>query len=196
MSTLTSNNIKSRYILYHKDGLLDLFIGFAIFFAGLSLWTEMVWMAGIFIPVFLPSFQAARKRFLQSRISKPSYSLQQQAQTQKLFFFMALFSLGLLLAGIGMLFAFGLMSGPVNDWLRQYFLFAIGILFAGVWIFAGAMLKVNRFYLYAVFTFISLGIAQYTGFPLWIALTTLGGLICLVGLIVFVRFLQLQPVKG
>jgi hypothetical protein len=195
MSTLTSNDTKSRYIFYHKDGLLDLFIGFAIFFAGLFLWTEMVWMAGIFIPVFLPSFQSARQRFLQPRIDKPSYSPRQQAQTQKLFFFMALLSLGMLLAGIGMLFVFGLMSGSANDWIRQYFLFTIGIIFAGAWIFAGAMLKINRFYLYAAFTFGTLSFAQFTVLPFWVALAILGGSICLVGLMVLIRFVQLYPIK-
>ena len=52
MSTMTSNKIDNRLSAYHQDGLLDLFIGFAILFAGLFLWTEMVWMAGIFIPAW------------------------------------------------------------------------------------------------------------------------------------------------
>lgn len=193
MSTLTSNKIENRISTYHNDGLMDLFIGFAIFFAGLFLWTEMVWMAAIFIPVFLPSFQAARKRFLEPRIGKLPQSSQQQAQNQKALHWVTLLLGVLFLAGIGMFFAYGVMSGPLNDWLRNYFLLVIGAIFASVWLFAAAMLKINRFYLYGAFTFSTLAAAQFTLLPFWVALAILGGLIILVGTIILIRFMLQHP---
>ena len=144
MFTLTSNKNDNRVFSNHNDGLMDLFIGFAIFFAGLFLWTGMVWMAGIFIPVFLPSFQAARKRFLEPRIGELSHNSRQQAKNQKALLWVTLLLGGLFLAGIGMLFVFGEMSGPLNDWLRNYFLLVMGVIFASVWLFAAAMLKLKE----------------------------------------------------
>ena len=193
MSTITSNKIDNRIASYHKDGLMDIFIGCAIFFAGLFLWTEMIWMAGIFIPVLLPSFQAARKRFLEPRIGKLPQNTKQQTQTQKVLLMTTLL-LGLLfLAGIGMFYAYGELSGPLNDWLRPNFLLVLGIIFSSVWLFAAAMLKINRFYLYAAFTFVALALAQYTPLPFWIALTILGGLLILSGIIILILFIQQHP---
>ena len=154
MSALTTKESDNRMFLYHNDGLLDIFVSLGILFAGLFLLTEMVWMAAIFIPVFFPSFQAARKRFLEPRIGGLVRNSQEQAQNQKIFLYVALLMGVLFLAGIGMFWSFDLISGSVYVWLRNYFLLVIGLIFASVWVFAGAMLRIHRFYLYAVFTFV------------------------------------------
>jgi len=194
MSSITSNKIDNQLASYHKDGLMDIFIGFAVFFAGLFMWTEMVWMAGILIPVLLPSFQMARKRFLEPRIGKLMRTSHQQAQTQKNLL-MATLLLGVVfLAGIGMFYAYGELSGPINDWLRPNFLLVLGIIFASVWLLAAAMLKINRFYLYAAFSFATLALAQYTMLPFWIALVILGGLVTLSGTVILIRFIQQHPI--
>lgn len=195
MSIQTSKEADNRISLYQQDGLQDIFIGLGILFAGLFLWTEMVWMAAIFIPVFLPTFQAARKRFLEPRIGILHPNSKQQAQNQKVLLYAALLLGILMLAGIGMFFVFDLQSGPVSDWIQQYFLLAIGMIFASVWTFAGAMLKLQRFYLYAVFTLIALAAAQFTALPFWLALATLGGMVAFVGLLVLIRFVQQHPIR-
>ncbi len=196
MSTSKFKYTKNRIFLSHNDGLIDLFIGFAILFAGLFLWTEMVWMAGIFVPVLLPSFQAAQKRFLEPRIGELSQNYQQQVQSQKVVFSITLLLGVLLLGGVGMFFAFGFTTGPFNNWLRQYFLLIIGVIFSSVWLFAAAMQKINRFYLYAAFTFMALATAQFTALPFWIALVVLGGLIASVGLLILIRFIEQHPVAA
>jgi hypothetical protein len=155
----------------------------------------MVWMAGIFIPVFLPSFQAARKRFLEPRIGALPPNSQQQSQNQKVLLLVTLLMGILFLAGIGMFFAFDTLSGPLNDWLRNYFLIVTGIIFASVWLFAAAMLKINRFYLYGAFTFLTLAAAQFTALPFWIAMVLLGVLIILSGTIILIRFMQQHPIE-
>jgi len=194
MSALNSKETDNRIFLYHNDGLLDIFAGLGILFAGFFLWTEMVWMAGIFIPVFLPSIQAARKRFQEPRIGSLVRDSHQQAQNQKVFLYVALLMGVLFLAGIGMFLSFDLISGPVNIWLRKYFLLVIGLIFASVWSFAGAMFKIHRFYLYAAFTFVALGAAQFATLPFWLALVTLGGMVAFVGLLVLNRFVKQNPI--
>ena len=188
-----SRNKEHRYAPYHKDGLVDIFIGLGIIFAGLFLWKDLVWLAAISIPVFWPSFQAARVRLLQSRIGKLEYNSQQEAQAQK-FVFSATLVLGLLfLAGIGMFFAFDFMSGMLNDLLRRYFLVVLGMIFGSVWVLAGAMLKIARFHLHGVFTFAVLCIAQFAALPFWLALIAVGGLIMFSGFLILIRFLRENP---
>jgi len=186
----------NRFLLYFNDGLIDIFIGMGIFFAGLFLWSEMVWMAAIFIPIFLPSFQSARNRFLKPRIGMVGHAPQFQAQGVKLLLYFALLLGVFVLAGVGMFLAFGVISGPVNDWIRNYFLLILGAVFGSVWVIAAMMLKVSRFYLHAFLTFISLVSVQFVGFPFWVALSLTGGLIIIIGLIVFIRFLQEYPISG
>jgi hypothetical protein len=189
----TKREMDSRYILYHEDGLLDIFIGLGIFFAGLFLWGEMVWMVAIFIPIFMPTFQSARKRFLQPRVGKLDHDPKLQAQSQKILLYSTLLLGVLALAGVGMFFAFGILSGKVNDLIRGYILIILGALFASVWVFAAVMLKLPRFYLYALLTFVPLAAAQYTSLPFWAALSLTGGLVTLIGFVVFIRFLQEHP---
>ena len=191
----TKQEIDNRYVLYHKDGLLDIFIGMGIFFAGLFLWSEMVWMAAIFIPIFMPVFQSARKRFLEPRVGELDHDPNSQAQGQKVLLYTTLLLGVLVLVGVGMFFGYSLISGSVNDWIRNYFLVILGAIFGSVWVFAAVMLKVSRFYLYALLTFVPLSAAQFTGLPFWAALSLTGGLIILVGLIVFIRFLQEYPLS-
>ena len=119
----------------------------------------------------------------------------QQVQNQKVLLYATLLLGILLLGGIGVFFVFDLLSGPVSEWIRQYFLLAIGMIFASVWTFAGAMLRIQRFYLYAVFTLLALAAAQFTALPFWLALATLGGMVAFVGLLVLIRFLQQHPIK-
>jgi len=194
MNKLISNDTNNTLLFYPGDGLLDIFIGLGILFAGLFLWTGLVWMVAIFIPTLLPSFQAARRNFLENRIGIQALDSHRQVPAQKLQLAMTMMFVVLLLVGIGMLFAFGFMSGSLNEWLRQYFLLAFGLIVAGVWLFAGAVLKLKRFYLYALFTFAALTTAQYTVLPFWLAMALLGGVITCVGLLVLIRFLQQHPI--
>ena len=193
MSTLTSNKKGDQFAFFLEDGLLDLFVGLGVAFAGLSILTGMIWMAGIFIPVFLPSIQAARKRLLAPRIGKMVQNSQQQAQTQRLLFSYTLLLGILFLAGIVLFLAFDFMSGPINNWLRQHFLLLLGTIFGSVWAFVGAMLKNKRFFLYGIMTFAALSTAQYTAVPFWLAMVALGILIAFVGLLILIRFLERYP---
>ena len=70
MINFSSQISETRIPLMSKDGLVDIFIGLGIIFAGVLIWTEVVWMIAVFIPAFLPSFQAVHKRVIEPRIGK------------------------------------------------------------------------------------------------------------------------------
>jgi uncharacterized membrane protein YqgA involved in biofilm formation len=184
----------NRTSLNHNDGLVDIFVGFSILVGGLYIWADMVWMAGVFIPVFLPGWKAARQRLNRRRGGELVQDSFVQAQSQKVFLYITLLMGVLLLGGLGLFFAFAFMSGTAVEWLRSYFLLILGAIFASVWGIAALMLRANRFFLYALFTFLPLAIAQYTTLPFWAALTITGGLVLLFGLGVYLNFLQEHPI--
>ncbi len=173
---------------------MDIFVGLAILTAGLYLWADMVWMAGIFVPVFLPAWKAARERFVDRRMGAWDHALHLRTQSQKVLLYFTFLIGVFLLAGIGLFFAYGVISGSALEGLRAFFLLGLGGVFASVWVLAAVMLKVNRFYLYALFTFLPLALAQYSSLPFWAALAITGGLVALTGLVVFLNFLQEHPV--
>jgi len=182
----------NQYLSYHKDGMQDFFIGLGISFAGIFIQTERVWMAGIFIPVLLPALQSARRRLLQPRIGELDDP--QQARSQQTTLITTLV-LGLLaLAGVGMFFVFGMTSGPVNDWVRSYFLLIIGSVFGTTWALAALTLKIRRHFIYGLLTFAILATCQFTGLEFWVGLTTLGVLVALTGCVLLIRFLQDHPI--
>ena len=183
-----------RYDLYHKDGLLDIFIGLGILFSSLFIRTDIVWMGAIYIPILFPSWKSARKRFIHRRVGKSELNPQLHPQGLKIILYFTLLLGSLVLAGVGLFFGFGLISGTVNAWLHSYFLIALGIVFASMWVFAAVVLKLSRFYIHAFFTFACLAASQFTFIPFWAALALSGSLTALVGLIVLIRFLQEHPI--
>ena len=190
-----NNEMNAPLIAYQEDGLVDIFIGLGIFCAGLFIRTELAWMVAIFVPTFLPAFQAARKRYLKPRMNESDHGTQQQVQSQKNVLFIT-FMLGLLLfAGLAMFYGFGMLTGPVNDWIRHYFLLILGGVFASVWGLAAIIMKQRRYFLHALATLVPMVVAHYTNLPFWMALSLIGGLILLVGLGVFIHFLQTNPIQ-
>lgn len=184
----------SRYFSYPHDGWQDLFIGFGILLAGLFIKSEMVWMAAIFIPVFLPSWQKARNRFLDRRIGDTEFTPKQQAQSQKAVL-TTMIMLGLLVfAGLAVFFIFTMTSSAVNAWMRQYFLIVLGAIFGGVWIYSAIFLKIKRFYLYGLLTFALLAASQFVNMEFWLALSILGAMITIFGTVILIRFIQDHPI--
>ena len=56
-----SQKLRTLYMTYQNDGVLDVFIGWCIFLAGLMLFTEMFWMAGVYVAIFAPQSGTSRR---------------------------------------------------------------------------------------------------------------------------------------
>ncbi|HSH14181.1 MAG TPA: hypothetical protein VLA15_10540, partial [Desulfurivibrionaceae bacterium] len=50
----TDTKLRQLYMSYQNDGVLEGFIGWCIFLAGRMLFTEMVWMVGVYAALFAP----------------------------------------------------------------------------------------------------------------------------------------------
>jgi len=193
MSTICTNKINNHYDSYYKDGLIDIFLGLVLMFVGLFIWVDTVWMGAIFIPTFTPAFQAARRRFLHPRLGDMKVESQLPASNQKVLLTVTLLMGLLMLAGIGAFFLFNL-SDIFSEWMQSTFLLILGSICASVWVFAAIMLKHKQYYLYAAVTFAAFSAVQLTTLPFEAAFLILGGVVSLVGLLIFVRFIQDHPV--
>lgn len=193
MSTISARETNNPYASYYKDGLTDVFLGFALMFVGLFIWLDTVWMGAIFIPVFLPSFQAARKRFLAPRLGDLGAEPQVSAKNQKATLMLTLLLGLLMLAGVGTFFLFN-VSEAFSTWMQSYFLLILGGVCASMWVMAAVMLKLKHFYLHAVVTFVAFSAVQLTVLPFGAAFLILGGGVALVGLLIVIRFMQQYPV--
>ena len=193
MSLTKAKKLDDQYFPNNQDGLPDIFVGLGVFFAGIFLKTELFWMAAIFIPTLMPSFQAARKRFLSSRTDKLDQNHTQTAKANNLKFAVTIL-LGLIfLTGSILFLSFSFLSNPVIIFLREYFLLMIGLIFSSIWILASMLLKIWRFTIYAGFTLFFMYLAQISIMPFWLSLVAQGVLIGLVGMWTLIMFIQRHP---
>jgi hypothetical protein len=184
-----------RYFFYHQDGLLDIFIGLAILFSSQLIRTDLVWMIGVYFPIFLPSWNSARKRLLQYRIGDLKIDSRLLSGRVKVKKQITRLLGGLILAGVGLFIAIALLSGSTNEWLRSTTPLILGIVFANIWIFVSRFLSTPRFYLYAFITFASFTTTQFYIIPFWGALAIIGGSVTIGGLILLSHFIQTHPIK-
>ncbi|MBN1667855.1 MAG: hypothetical protein JW862_12230 [Anaerolineales bacterium] len=180
----------SKIAHFHQDGLLDLFAGLLIGLSGAAMLSEMIWMGGVFVAIFLPLWISARQKITYPRVAHLPTTSKQQARTQKLLF-TGMLMLGILaLAGAAMFFGFDFLESPAGSWLQGNVLFILGATFGTFWGTIGLVLHQVRMYLYGLLTLLAFSAAQlaWLDFP-W-ALALLGALISLGGLLTLIRFLQ------
>jgi hypothetical protein len=195
MFILFSNSSETPIRYNQNDGFVDIFIGLGIFFAGLFLWFEKVWMIAIFIPALMPSFQAIRERVIETRIGKSDPNANQYVINQKITLYI------LLIIGISVLsvfvifFVFKFHSLPGIAIFQQYILLVLGMIFTSLWIFAGAMLRVRRYIFHAALTLVVMMLGQFINLPFWMTCVILGGLITFLGALVLLKLLKQYPHK-
>jgi hypothetical protein len=181
-----------------RDGLGDIFAGFSILVFGLGIWADMPWMLAIFPAAFLPLWQSMRKRLIEPRL--PRYSVQSShlaaARTKQAVlvgvFFMTM------VAGLLAFWLFGAESLPLDlrTFIREYFLVGLGLFGAFVWMLVGLIFQAWRFFLYAGLTLVSIIIGHLFQISLWTIMASLGAMILLIGIVVFIRFLMTHPKRA
>jgi hypothetical protein len=185
----------SKIAHFHKDGLLDLFAGLLILLSGAAMLSELVWMGGVFVAIFLPLWISARQKITYPRVAHLENTSSQQARTQKLLF-MSMLMLGILaLAGAVLFFGYDFLESPAGTWLRENVLFILGATFGAFWGAIGLVLRQARMHLYGLLTLLAFSAAQLAWLEFPWALALLGALISLGGLLTLALFLQAYPMN-
>lgn len=184
---------RQAYFNYHKDGIIDIFIGvsiamFTISFINTTM--SMVWMIAL-LPIF---YRDTKRRYTFPRLGYVKFSEKTGNSKRSTTLAVALSFVSLILGFIVFFSGF-----PNNyDWMIPIFenwkLTAAGILLIVFSLF-GYVSEINRLYLYAGFSFILFVAAALIPIQGYIILPLLGGLITLNGAYHLYRFTKEYPLE-
>ena len=183
---------RKAYFNYHKDGILDIYLGISIAAFTVSLISptySLVWMIAL-LPIF---YRDSKRRYTFPRLGYVKFSEGTSKRSHSLA--MALTSLsvvvGLFVFFIGFPDNYNWMAPLIENWK----LAAAGILFITLSLF-GYVSKINRLYYYAVLSGVILGAGAVIPVQGFIILPALGGLITLSGVYHLYLFTQEYPLES
>ena len=183
---------RKAYFNYHKDGILDIYLGISIAAFTVSLISptySLVWMIAL-LPIF---YRDSKRRYTFPRLGYVKFSEGTSKRSNSLA--MALTSLsvvvGLFVFFIGFPDNYNWMAPLIENWK----LAAAGVLFITMSLF-GYVSKINRLYYYAVLSAVILGAGAVIPVQGFIILPVLGGLITLSGVYHLYRFTQEYPLES
>jgi hypothetical protein len=190
---------RRAYMSYHQDGLLDIFVGLYILGFGLGIYMDIIWeygfgsiMPAILIAAVLPIWIAAKRKITMPRIGFVKFGAR---GSNKLF---AIF-LGLMVAGLGVFFAFTVFQGGHSPWLDLVFqngLIIVGIGSLAVCLLFGYSMGLKRLYAYGVLALVALVIGHFMGIFFAYILLALGLMVMVTGIALLIGFVRKYPLQG
>ncbi len=195
-----NNNINTKeierraYFNYHKDGIIDIYLGISIAMLTISFINStmsLVWMIALF-PMF---YRDSKRRYTFPRLGYVKFNEKKGASGRSTMLAMALAALTLV---VGFLVFF---SGfPDNyDWMVPFIenwkLVAAGFSLVALSLF-GYMSEIKRLYYYAVGSFAIFALGAIIPIQGYIILPVIGGLITLSGVYHLYRFTQEYPLES
>ena len=193
MTKLQGNErLRGHYMAYVDDGILDIFVGWIIFLAGLMLFTEMFWMAAVYVAIFIPVLWSAKQQITMPRLRKEEL---RPFMTQKSFNATTAVIISLILMAVmGLLVVVLLFGGRPGSILMDLFLIiavsVIGFSVLAGFVAAARSYRAPRWYAYGPMVVLFALLAYLTGVGLPWLLMALGAIISLLGVIYLARFLR------
>ena len=194
---------KKAYMSYHQDGLLDIVIGLYALSFGLGIFADKILefsfaaiVPAIMISIVLPIWIQAKRKITMPRIGFVKFGAR---GSNKLF---AIF-LGLAVAGLGVLLAFGVfVLGPNGTpfWIEilfQYGMIWIGLGAAVIGSLFAYTMGLKRLHGYGLLTLALLVSGHFLGIPFEYLLLTIGSVIIASGAALLAQFIRRYPLpKG
>jgi hypothetical protein len=193
---------KKAYMSYHQDGLLDIVIGLYALAFGIGIFMGKILefsfaaiMPAILISIVLPIWIQAKKKITMPRIGFVKFGAR---GSNKLF---AIF-LGLMVAGLGVLFLFTLVTfqngRPVwIDTIFQYGMIVIGLGSAVIASLFAYTMGLKRLHGYGLLTLALFASGHFLSLPFEYLLLAIGSVIIASGAALLVQFIRRYPLpKG
>lgn len=191
-----ANSDNKRYLNYHGDGLLDIFLGLAALWFGFTIATDAVAYMAIASILFY-SFALLAKQIITAPRLRPDEMSSHHAtklQRTKILALAVTLLLGLLFFALAYLLVF---TETLPLWLEifldNYLTTVILFMVIAIMAYLGVVAKVWRLISYAgliLFAFVS-----YLWFPLALSVYAfvIGGIALLIGMVLLVKFLRTHP---
>ena len=194
---------RRAYMSYHQDGLLDIFAGLFILGFGLGIFMTIVLefsfiiglsMPAIIVATVLPIWIAAKRRITMPRVGYVNFGTRGASKITALF-------LGLMVAGLGVFFAFTFATyqGGSRQWLDLIFqngMLIVGFGSLAVCILFGYSMGLRRLYAYGLLAMIVLVIGHFMGIFFAYILLALGITVITTGVALLIGFVKKYPLKG
>jgi hypothetical protein len=167
---------------YQNDGVLEVFIGWCIFLAGLMLFTEMVWMVGVYAALFAPMLWNFKETVTVPRLKRQELDESAARRTTMLGAALLAALVGLVVLGLVLLV---LLLGE-----------SVGVAAAfalGAFLVLGYVFRAPRWYAYGALAVIFFAVAHATGLAFPWSIMAIGALIALTGSVILLRFLRSHP---
>jgi len=180
-----------------EHGLWDAAIGLLLLSFGAGILTGFYWLSAIVVPVGLPAMRELARRAIVPRIGQVLFRGRRKRSIARVQMILG----ALVLLGAGMFAFTGIATRDTAPewmtWVRSHFVIVIGLIWGGALAVAGWAVDLPRFYAYGALLLGALiGVDLFTtGYHLGHALVAVGGLIALVGIGLFVRFLRRYPAQ-
>jgi hypothetical protein len=182
---------RKAYTAYHKDGVVDVTIGFAVLVFGAIMLGDMPWMGG-FLGILAISFYAGLKKVV--TVPRIGYVKFPQQRAQRMTALTVL--LGFLAFAAGMVAFMQTTSQGTPDWvmlLIDNYMLTIGAVVACLFLLGGYAFKTKRIYTYALLTLAMFTAGHFLSFPIYYYLTALGSIIMGIGIVLMISFIQKYP---
>lgn len=188
--------LRHLYMSYIDDGILDLFAGMLALFAGILFFSDMFWMAGVYVAIFLPVVWSFKEKVTMPRVRPEELN---PVMARKSSMLLGVFLLaGLFLLVLVVLAVFLLQPGEATPLTRNLISVVlsdlIGASILGGFLLVGYFYRAPRWYAYAALALL-LGALTWQldiGLP-WL-IFALGAVIALTGAVCLYRFLRSHPV--
>ncbi len=181
---------RKAYISYHEDGLVDLFLGFAVVMFGLLVLTEMVIILAGSVFVWLLLYIAAKRAITVPRIGLVEFSSGRKSKLTTLMWTLVLIQIISVCVSL-----LAWMIPLVATIIVLNHMVIIGFVGAGIFSIIAYMSDIQRFYVYGVFTLgLFLG-SYFLNIIFSMPLLAVGILVVVSGLILLFRFVRRYPVS-
>ena len=192
----TQEHTRPSQLPDHGNGLLDIFVGLGVLFAGLSLAVQMPWLTAI-LPLWLaPACFGARRRLIATRTTELRSSAASQDRTNRLLILLA--AVGPLLLAI--VAAWGWTLDTLPGWLEAHraALPAIGLGLPVVLALAltAAVKGIARYYAYAMVAAVLFAAGYLIDWAVWWSVIGVGATVALGGTASLALFFNRQPRTG
>jgi hypothetical protein len=185
---------KKAYLDFHKDGILDIFLGASILGLGTMVALDNVVFG------FVPMLSFSLYPSLKNAVTVPRFgyvSFQEGKRQTGLAIGLGIF-LFILILFIGILYALGpgQLQLPPIAFLRKYHVHVMSAIGAVLIIIFGFTSGINRFKIYGLIFMAAVLVSFLFEFRGDLTMLAMGGLILIIGLIMMVSFIQGNPIQA
>ena len=194
--TINTKSLSKQYYQgYHQDGLLDIFLGLGIIFSVAVIKFGFVWFVAILPAIFWPLWMSAKEAITAPRLVGSQISQEQVAQGRTAILGFTSVGFVALILGLVVFWIFSTDSAPagLNNWLRENFLIAMGVIGSFILALAALLTRITRYYAYALLAFLAgVGGPLLDIRPLFYTIA-FGLIMLLSGLVILLRFTRTHP---